>query len=184
MVPENPNFDPVVRTGWNQCHYKDNQILSPKTVHGLKLELEQQRYHKNQVSTSIDAPLTSRSHNIWFDHWIFEFYTFLETGSQDLSRGVKINPIQYHLKVAALEGPLPRKVWRGYKKPQAPPRPKERRNFLDLYSLPGCILHIFPLFQTQKTHQNLLIPLFTKNTRYYSYTHSSFPWFYTLGFGV
>ena len=180
MVPENPNFDPVVRTGWNQCHYKDNQILSPKTVHGLKLELEQQRYHKNQVSTSIDAPLTSRSHNIWFDHWIFEFYTFLETGSQDLSRGVKINPIQDHLEVAALEPP-PRNPCRGYKRPQAPSKPKNKNkkiknetswvllstwtNFELFSSLPNTKKHIkaFWFFSSPK------------NTRYCSYTQSSFP---------
>ena len=36
---------------------------------------------------------------------------------------------------------------------------------------------------TQKTHQSLLILLFTKNKRYCSYTKSSSPWFYTLDLG-
>jgi len=77
------------------------------TIHGSKSELEQPRYHENQVNAPIDAPLTSKSYNFWFDYWIFKIHTFLETGSQDLSRGVKINLIQGILKGVALQGPLP-----------------------------------------------------------------------------
>ena len=55
-----------------------------------------------------------------------------------------------------LEGPLPRKACRGYKRPQAP-LAKKRGEFPGFCSLPGYSLHIFPLFQTQKTHQSLLI---------------------------
>ena len=93
MGPRNPNFDPTVRMGWNQCYCKYYQILSLKTIHGLKSELERPRYHENRVNAPIDAPLTSQSHNFWSDRWIFEFHTFIEIESQDLFRGVKINPI-------------------------------------------------------------------------------------------
>ena len=37
---KNPNFDLAVRTGQNQCHCKDYQILIPTTIHESKLELE------------------------------------------------------------------------------------------------------------------------------------------------
>ena len=57
--PKNPNIDSVVRTGWNQCHCKDYQILIPMTIHRSKSELERPRYHENRVNTPIDAPLTS-----------------------------------------------------------------------------------------------------------------------------
>ena len=40
---KNPNFDPVIRTNWNQFHYEDNQILIPMTIHGSKSELERPR---------------------------------------------------------------------------------------------------------------------------------------------
>ena len=55
-----------------------------------------------------------------------------------------------------LERPLPRKACQGYKRPQAP-LAKKRGEFPGFCSLPGYSLHIFPLFQTQKTHQSLLI---------------------------
>ena len=103
--PKNPNFDLAVGTGWNQYHHKDYQILSSTTIHGSKSKLERPRYHENRDNTLINAPLTSVSYNFWSDHWIFKFHIFLKTGSQDLSRGVKINPIQDHLEVAALEPP-------------------------------------------------------------------------------
>ena len=74
------------------------------TIHGLKSELEWPRYHENWVNIAIDASLTSRSHNFLSDRWIFKFHTFLETGSQNILRGVKFNPIQDLLKVAALQG--------------------------------------------------------------------------------
>ena len=47
LTPRKPNFDQAVRTGWNQCHCEDYQILNSTTIHGSKLELEQSRYHKN-----------------------------------------------------------------------------------------------------------------------------------------
>ena len=62
---KNPNFDLAGRTNRNQCHCKDYQILNPTTIHGLKSELEQPRYHENHVNASIDASLTSRA--ITFD---------------------------------------------------------------------------------------------------------------------
>ena len=105
--PKNPNFDSVVKTGWNQFHYEDYQILIPMNVHGSKSELEWSRCHENRDNALIDAPLTFESHNFWSDCWIFKIHTFLETGSQDLSRHVKINPIKGGLRLEALQGPPP-----------------------------------------------------------------------------
>ena len=85
------------------------------TIHGLKSKLEQLRYHENGVN----APLTSESHNFWSDHWIFKFHTFLETKSQDLSRGFKIKLIWGASQVAALQGAPPRKTCQSYKRPQS-----------------------------------------------------------------
>ena len=113
--PKNPNFDPTIRTGWNQCYCKDYQILIPTIVHGLKLELEWPRYHENLDDASIDAPLTSESHNFWSDRWIFKIDTFSKTGSQNISNGVKINPIRGLLRLAVFEGSSPWKTRRGYK---------------------------------------------------------------------
>ena len=100
--PKNPNFVLVARTGWNKFHCKDHQILIPTTVRRSKSELEWPRYHKTRDDVPIAAPLTSESHNFWSDRWIFEFYTFLETENEDLSKGVKINPIRGGLRPAAL----------------------------------------------------------------------------------
>ena len=84
----------------------------------------------------------------------------------------------------ALQGAPPHKACWGYKRPQAPPDPK-RRDFPRSCSLHGCFMQASSLLQThfytqntQKTNQSLLILLFTKNTRYCSYTQPSFPWFY------
>ena len=46
----NPNLDPVVKTGWDQCHCEENQILIPTTIHGSKSELERPRYHENWLT--------------------------------------------------------------------------------------------------------------------------------------
>ena len=75
------------------------------TIHGSKSEFKRSRYHKNRVNASIDAPLTFQSHNFWSDRCIFEFHPFLETENQDLSNGVKINPIRGLLTPAVLEEP-------------------------------------------------------------------------------
>ena len=105
--PKNPNFDSAFKMGWNQFHYEDYQILIPMNVHGSKSELEWSRCHENRDNALIDAPLTFESHNFWSDCWIFKIHTFLETGSQDLSRHVKINPIKGGLRLEALQGPSP-----------------------------------------------------------------------------
>ena len=83
---------------------------------------------------------------------------FLETKIRAISRGFKIKPIQGSLKVVALEGPPPRKACRGYKRPQAPFRPK-KRCLPRFCSLPEHLLHIFSLIQTRKTHKNTSKPL-------------------------
>ena len=108
--PKNPNFDPAVRMGWNQCHCEDYQILILTTIQGSKLELERPRYHENRDDAPINAPQTSESHNFWSNCWIFKIHTFLEIRSQNIFRGVKINPIRALLRLTALEGPPPRNV--------------------------------------------------------------------------
>ena len=170
------SFDPTIITGWIQCHCEDYQILIPKTVHGSKLELERSRCHKNRDNTTIDAPLNSGSHNFWSDRWIFQFHTFLETGSEDLFKSIKINPIRDHLKVAAFQEPLPRNLCQGYKKPRHPLDPGDHFFFFFLFcTLPG-FLHVFLLFhtqktqkkkkkKTQKTHQTFLILLSSQKTQ-------------------
>ena len=125
---KNPNFDLAIRMSWNQFHCEDYQILIPTTIHGLKSKLERPRYHKNQDNTSIDALLTSESHNFWYDRWIFKIHTFSKTGSQNLSRNVKINPIHGLLKVAALEGLSPWKSCRVIKGPRHPSDQKKKKN--------------------------------------------------------
>ena len=85
------------------------------TICGSKSELEQLRYHENWDDTLINALQTFESHNFWYDRWIFKIHTFSETGSQNISKGVKINPIKGLLGPAILEGLLPRKTRRGYK---------------------------------------------------------------------
>ena len=105
-------------------------------IHGLKSELEWLRYHENRDNAPIDAPQTSEIHNFWSDRWIFKIHTFSKTGIQNISKGIKINPIHGLLKVAALEGlsvalqgRLPLKVCQGYKRPQAPFRLEETTFF-------------------------------------------------------
>ena len=82
---------------------------------------------RKPVNALIDAPLTSWSHNFWSDCWIFEFHTFLEIGSQDISGGVKINPIWGASQAAALQGVPPCKACWGYKSSQAPPDQKRKK---------------------------------------------------------
>ena len=84
--PKNPNFDPAIKTGWNQSHCEYYWILVPTTIHGSKSELEWPRYHENRDDAPIDALQTSKSHNFWSNRWIFRFHTFLESGSQYLFR--------------------------------------------------------------------------------------------------
>ena len=47
MSPRNHNLDLVIKTGLDQCHCEDNQILIPTTIHGSKLELKRLRYWEN-----------------------------------------------------------------------------------------------------------------------------------------
>ena len=163
---KNPNFDSAIRmswTGWNQCHCEYYQIFNPTTIHGSKSELERLRYHENRDNTPFDAPLTSRSHNFWLHRWIFEFHTFLETKVKifpGVSRSTQSmafwrwQPLKgRHLKkhVGAIKGPR---------------HPLDQKKILPRScSLPRWFLSFSPLFQTQKTHQSLLILLFTKNIR-------------------
>ena len=125
-----------------------------KIIHRSKVELERLRYHENWVNAPIDAPLTSQSHRFWFDRWIFKFHTFLEIGSQNLFRGVKINLIRDHLKVVGLEGPLPCNSCWGYKRLQTPPNQKKKKK----KRLSGCLLFTWTIFELFSSLPN------TKNT--------------------
>ena len=82
----NPNFDPTIRTGWDQCHCKDYQIPFPRTIHGSKSELKWLRYPENHQHIS-------RDHNFWSDHWIYNFFMFMETRHLDISRDTNISSI-------------------------------------------------------------------------------------------
>ena len=185
--PKNPNFDPSVKTSWNQCHCEDYQILIPTTVHGSKSELDRSRCHENGDNALINAPLTFKSHNFLSNRWIFKIHTFSKTGIQDPSKHVKINPIKGGLRLATLEGPPPQHLCRDYKKPQAPFRQRGITFFLS-FALCLVFLHIFLSSKHQNTPKNtsklLDSSLFTKNTRYCYYTQSSFPWFYTWDLGL
>ena len=148
--------------GWNHCHCRDYQLLIPTTIHGSKSELEQPRYRENQDDAPIDAPQTSESHNFQSDCWIFKIHTFSKTGSQDLSRSVRIHSF-WGLFVTSKN---------------------EDTYFFEIRLLPSLSTHFFSLPNTKKhskhTSKFLDSSLFTKNTRYCSYTQSSFPWFYIL----
>ena len=161
---KNPNFDLVVKTGWNECHYGDYQILIPTTIHGSKSELEWPIYHENRNDALIDAPLTFESHNFWSDRWIFKIHTFSEIGSQNISTGIKTYPIRGLLRPAALGLKM---CARAINSRMHPLRQKKRRHFLG-FSLYQVSLHVFSLFQTpkntQNTHQSFLILLSSPKT--------------------
>ena len=102
--------------------------------------------------------------------------------------GAKINLICGYLKVvAALVGLPPRKAFQGYKRPQAPSRPKKRNSPQVLLSSQMFSTHFSSLTNTKNTQKNTSkffdSSLFTKSTRYCFYTQSSSPWFYTLDLG-
>ena len=101
--PKNLNFDPAVRTGWNQRHCEDYWILVPMNIHGSKSKLERPRYLENWDDAPIDAPQTLESHNFWSDRWIFRFHAFSELGSQYISRGTHIHTFWGLLKGCRLE---------------------------------------------------------------------------------
>ena len=122
------------------------------TLHGSKSELERLRYHENWDDALINAPQTSESHNFRSDHWIFKIHTFSETRSQNISRGVKINPNHGLLEVAALQGRRLKKHAKAIKSPKHPSNQKKEVS-LGSCALLGCFMLIFLLFQTQKTHE-------------------------------
>ena len=73
---KNSNFDLVVRIGWDHCHCEDYQIPFPMTIHRLKSELKRLRYLKKPWKARQYA---SRGHNFLSSHWIFNFFSVLET---------------------------------------------------------------------------------------------------------
>ena len=164
------------------------------TVHGSKSELEWSRCHENRDNSPIDAPLTSRSHNFWSDRWISKFHNFSKTGSQDLSKGFKINLIHGLLKVVALKGPPPQNSCRVIKSPR---HPLDRENTIIFWFLLSAWFfntslpfskhpkkkHTHTTKNSKNTSKLLYSSLFTKNTGYCSYTQSPFPWFYIFNLG-
>ena len=62
-----PNFDSTIEMGWNQCHYKEYWIPSPKTSHGSKLELKRLRNLENhawRISLLLEA--ITFDPTVWF----------------------------------------------------------------------------------------------------------------------
>ena len=166
--PKNPNFDPTVRTDWNQYHCKDYQIRIPTTVHELKSELVWLRYHKNRDDTPINAMLTSKSHNFWSDRWIFKFHTFSGAGIQNLSKGIKST------RSEEFGGWRPFKGRRLKVRVEVINSPRhllnlKRPHFFEFCSLPGIFPHVFLSSKHKKhpkTHQNFLnSSLFTKKNQ-------------------
>ena len=126
------------------------------TIHGSKSELEWPRYHKNQVNALINASLTFGSHNFWSNRWIFKIHTFLETGSQDLSRSVKINLTEAFWRWWPYKGRCFKNRARAIKAPGT--LQTKKRDSWAPCSLPRWIWSFSPLFQTQKTHKKHIKP--------------------------
>ena len=148
--PKNPNFDPVVRTGWDQCHREDYQILIPTIVHGSKSELKRSRYYENQDDVPIDAPQTSESHNFWSDRWIFKIHTFLETGSQDISKGVRIHTFFDFWGQGPLKGHRLEKRAKAIISPKHPTNQKRPHFFWSLPSAQPLYTFFFSLANSKK----------------------------------
>ena len=78
----NPNFDLIVRMGWDQCHCEDDQIPLSMITHGSKSELKMLRYPENRkkgVSTlpeAITFDLTI-GFSIYLVFWKLETQSFI-----------------------------------------------------------------------------------------------------------
>ena len=146
--------------------------------------LERPRYHENRDHIPINAPLTSECHNFWSDRWISKIHTFSEIGSQDLSRGVKINSIRGLLRVAALKRPQPRKSCCGYKRPQAPSRKKKKKKKPSLILCSTwTISKLFSsLLNTKNTSKPLDSSFFNKKYKVLFLYPTFFPLVLHLGF--
>ena len=118
--------------------------------------------------------------------WIFKIHTFSKTRSQNLSRVPRSTPFYAFWGRRSLKGRCLKIRARAINSPKHPSDQK-RNTFFWVFALFLVSLHVFPSSKTPKNLKNTLKPLdsslFTKNTRYCSYTQSSFPWFYTLDLG-
>ena len=99
---KNPNFDPSIRTGWSQHHYKYYGIPFPTTIHRSKSKLKWLRYFENWVqciSTIPDAitfnPTFEISTSLVF--WKLEIQIFSRTPRLAKSEFKKIS--KYAIKV-------------------------------------------------------------------------------------
>ena len=140
--------------GWNQFHCEDYQILIPMNVHGSKSELEWSRCHENRDNALIDAPLTFESHNFWSDCWIFKIHTFLETGSQDLSRSVKINMTEAFWRWWPYKGRCFKNRAAAIKGPRHPSDQKKKKT----PGLPALCLDEFKAFLISSKHKKHIKP--------------------------
>ena len=192
---------PKALTGWNQCHCEDYQILIPMIFHGPKLELKQSRCHKNQDNASIDAPLTSKNHNFWSTVeflWSKPFQKQEVKAFPEMSRSTWSKEVWGWHPFKGYRRPYKGhylEIRFGAIKSPGSLQTKGGSHFFFFLSfiLYLVFLHIFLPSKHQNTHKNhkkknknkkstskvLDSSLFTKNTRYYSYTQSSFSWFYT-----
>ena len=104
-----------------------------------------------------------------------KIHTFSEIGSQNIFRGVKINQIYVRLEEeTGLQGPPPRKVCQGYKRPQVPfrekkkkkkKRKKKRSSLVLLSTRFSSLPNIKNTQMHKKKHQSLLIPLSSPKTQ-------------------
>ena len=82
---KNPNFDPTIRTGWDQCHCEDYLIPFPTNIVKM-VEISRKSCKAHQH--------ISQGHNFWFDRRIFNFFSVMETRHPELSKDTKISLIQ------------------------------------------------------------------------------------------
>ena len=82
---KNPNFDPTIRTGWDQCHCEDYLIPFPTNiVKTVEISRKPCKAHQH----------ISQGHNFWSNYQIFNFFSVMETRHPELSRDTKISSIQ------------------------------------------------------------------------------------------
>ena len=104
----NPNLDPIIKTGWEQCYCKDNQILIPITIHGLKSELKRLRYWENR-----EKHTSTLSRVITFDlivrilislvFWKLDIYSFLGTPRSPQSKSRKTSKCMFKRKIEKVQ---------------------------------------------------------------------------------
>ena len=143
----------------------------------IKFSFQRLFMGRNRDDAPIDAPLTFESHNFWSNRWIFKIHSFSETGSQNLFRGVKINPFLGLLRLAVLEGLPPQNACPGT------PQTQKRTHFSE-FLLFAWFTYTFLSLPNTKKHikASWFFSLHQKHKVLFLY-QSSFPWFHTLDLG-